>query len=400
MKKIQYILLSILFLAGCSGDGIFYSLENEEEIIDANNLSETASLDQILVYNGNYVLNGKSIWHSTRTTETQAWSTYSDPAGYESDATYPSIALMNGDLYATVMSIDDGYRSGLIKYNSTTSQWDELYHTTGSNASYNNMYLFQTDQGLYLNVVKYYLDANYDPDISDSELYFYEDDAAWGTSDPFTNYKVTFPDSADLNLPITEIISASGNNIYMVYNTSVSDLTSGVVCVADGSSDPRTFSAESTGLSSSYNYSSIYYTDLQGGMLFVGTKADDDTHPILYKYGSSWDTIDGGDDIQFSSFCDISAIQDNTILAGTNAFVYSSSSYLGDGYYEIILDDPTDPAMQENNFSDGNNYDSSDLADATIKDFYYDSYYMRLYATTTCYGLWMNDITQLTWTQE
>ena len=139
-------------------------------------------------------------------------------------------------------------------------------------------------------------------------------------------------------------------------------------------------------------------------MLFMGTQADDNKHPILYETEGTWYSEVWDNDVQFTSFCDISSIQTDTILAGTQAFKdpTSSSSVIGDGYIEIIVTNKTDPVFQNNDFSDDNNYKSSDLEDATINSFLYDETYDRLYAATSSYGLWLNTVdgNSRTWAQE
>ncbi len=407
MRKIILILLPLLFLAGCSGNGIFYQLENEEKIVDANNLKGTTALRDMLVYDDQYVINGKSVWHSTIGEDTRHWHSYGVPSKYQGDATFPSIAVMNGNLYASIISHDADYRSGLLKYNSSTGEWDELFFTKKSGSNYDCLYLFDTNQGLYLNVVNYY---NNDSEVSinSSSLYFYSGDNAGETAlaaGLSSDYLVTFPgfelDSSDDDpMPIVDIISAEASESYMIYNLEGSNFNNGVICYSE--SDPATFVQQSIGFDD-LNFTDIYYSPAHD-MLFMGTQADDDEHPVLYETEGTWYSEVWDNDVQFTSFCDISPIQTDTILAGTQAFKdpTSSSSVTGDGYIEIIVTNKTDPVFQNNDFSDDNNYNSSELEDATIKNFLYDETYDRLYAVTSSYGLWLNtaDGSSREWAQE
>ncbi len=408
MKRIQYTLLMItLLFAACSGEGIFYNLENEEEILDTNNLNENTSLDQFLLYGNEYVINGKNVWHSTRGSSSDTWETYPAPSGYSNDRTYPSIAVVNDELYATVISHDANYRSGILKYNAAGQVWDEIYYTEKSDAdsgfNFFNYYLFPTTAGTYLNMVEYNKNSDYEISIVESTVYFFTNSAAGESeldSGSYSANTVTFPDSSGFAMPIADITYDSINNdVYMIYNTTVdSSYDNGVLCIADGDANFRSFTSETT-VSENYDFLDIYYSS-NHDMLFIGTESSDDKHPLLYKTGGTWYSTIWDNDVQFSAFCDISSLQSDTILAGTRAFKdpTSSSSILGSGYIEIVVTDPAKPVLQENSFSDDNNYSSSYLADSSIKDIYVDADNQKVYATTTSYGLWLNS--EGNWSQE
>ncbi len=411
MKLIRnIILLTAIVLTGCSGDGIFQNLENEEEILDTNNLSSGTTLNQFLLFGDQYVINGKNVWHSTRESGSDTWDKYPQPDKYDSDRTFPSIAVFNGQLYATVISHDASYRSGIIRYNSTSEEWEEIYHTNKLDASSGtDFYRFRLfpagDKGIYLNAIQYNTDDSENSTIEDSSLYFFPDSpagaaalAAFDIVNSPTVNRVTFPDSSDFDMPVVAIaLDTSANDVYMIYNTSGSTPDNGILAVADGDSSYFSFSAETT-VSDNYDFLSLYYSPSYN-MLFIGTEADDDDHPILYKSGGTWSSIFCEDnDVEFSAFVEIPDLYDRpSVLAGTRAFEdpTSSSSIQGNGYYQIYTDDMT---IHDNKFSDDNNYESSDLADATIQNFYYDALYSKVYATTYNQGLWLNQ--DENWSQE
>ena len=389
MKKILYHLLFIVILAGCSGDGIFYTLENEEKVENANNLADNIPLFGMLVYDDQYVVNGKRIWHSTRDTDTTSWSKYPLPSGYDGDSTFPSIALLAGELYATVISIDGGYKSGVLHYNSTSDSWEEVVSNNGDSDDYKNYYLFYTDTGLYINEVSYSENSDSEIEITDSLLYYCATGSIGllNSSGLGGTTLITVP--GDISTTPSRIIDiaydSSNTNTYLIYNLEGDGNNDGVICVAP---DEVTFSeVTTTDYDGLYDYTSLFYYS-PDDILLVGTLSDDnDYNPVLFYNQTDWYAKDYSDTVA-RAFCDISAIQSDTILAGTRAFV-DSSSYDGDGYFEIDMSDPADPSTQENSFSDDNNYDSSDLESTTIRDFYYDTLYDRLYAVTTS-GLWLN----------
>lgn len=403
MKKMQSYFLLILFLAGCSGDGIFRNLENEEKIDNSNNLNASVSLNKILIYGDQYVTGGKRVWHKTRGTDASAWKAYPRPEGYGKSMTFPSVALLNGELYATAIDPDKGNKAGIFKYDSGDEAWEEILDLDQSNSDYYNFYLFETGQGMYVNRVRYESNGS-TVSIESNQLYFYTDDAA-GESDLGGGFDasdaVSLPGAADM--PILEIVSGSGTATYLVFNSAGSGFDDGVLGYS--AANPKAFVNEAT--AGSYNYTTIYYTTINGhDILLIGTHDDGDEHSLLYKVDAgTWQTQNWTSDKQFASFCNISGISANTVLGGTRAFKdpSSSKSVVGDGYREIVFNsDGSIDKIQSNDFSDENNYNSSDLEDATILDMLYDATYQRIFAATTSYGLWLNsaDGSDREWTQE
>ena len=379
-------------------------------ILDTNNLSAGTTLNQFLLFGDQYVINGKNVWHSTRESGSNSWDRYPRPAKYDKDRTFPSIAVFNGQLYATVISHDADYRSGIIRYDATAGEWEELFHTkkldSGSGTDFYRYRLFPLgDKGVYLNAVRYNRDDSENSTIEDSSLFFFPDSPAGAAAlagfdivnNPSVN-RVSFPDGAGFDMPVVAIaLDSNANDVYMIYNTSGSTPDNGKVAVADGDSSFFSFTAETT-VAENYNFISLYFSPSYD-ILLIGTEADDDDHPILYKSGGTWASITCEDnDVQFSAFTEISNLDDRpSILAGTRAFEdpTSSRSIQGNGYYQIYTDDMT---IHDNKFSDDNNYESSDLADATIQNFFYDSTYAKVYATTYNQGLWLNKNKK--WSQE
>jgi len=402
-----------MILAGCSGDGIFYALENEERIVDANNMGDHTPLDNMFIYSDGsskyYVANGTRVWYSLVGADTNSWNTFPVPSAYSKYPTFPSIAQLDGELYATIISHEANYRSGLLKLDRATKEWVEILYDVKNDSSlsdytYSNMYLFDTKQGLYINKVYYYKDSS-EVSIKNSRLYFYAtaDEGTLAGADELTasHELIAGIDFPGFNIPaisaesdpqrIVDIVSGNGLESYMIYNIDGSANKNGVL--AYSASNPSSFftTPENTG-TDKYDFISIYYSSVQD-MVFMGTEGSSDTHPLFYKQtGADWKSKAFNNDYEFAAFCDIDSIQSKTILAGTRAFKdpSNSSSNLGDGYIEIDVTNPEDPSLQSNTFSEDNNYSSSDLEDATINNFFYDSDNDRLYAATRNYGLWLN----------
>ena len=80
------------------------------------------------------------------------------------------------------------------------------------------------------------------------------------------------------------------------------------------------------------------------------------------------------------------------MLVGTRGDVPdgSSSYYSGEGYYELIISSQTISELQDNEFADDDNYDSSDLEGSTITAFCYDTDHSKLYTATYDSGIWQN----------
>ncbi len=417
MKRIIYLLSLTVLLAACDGPAIFYTLENEEKIVDINNFnSSTPVLGFTRFESGGttdyYIANGRKLWYSLagESGTDNPWSSVS-LSGFSGSESVPSVAIFNGSIYFTVSDEDSNSKNVLYSLSSVTADPVELvrYNRTdesGDDYHFHNLYVHSIEgKGLYVSKVE----RSWEEDSSDSSsmeetaLYYYPLASINELNDGLDDSRlVTLPAMDSDAYLVKGIAGCENDKIYLILNQSSDDVDSyeaGVLLSADWAT-PTDFSIETPVDDSGYtndsavSYNNIYYSE-SFDMLFVSTRGDD-SHPIFYKaYNAGWgdwqvyDKDD--DDTQFSAFTELpSTVQSNTVLVGTRAGSVSSSTYSGKGYRELIIGSQTIEELQSNDFSDDNNYDSSDLDSSTITAFYYDTDRSKMYCGTYDNGLWQN----------
>lgn len=410
MKRLLYISLLVLLFAACKGDPIFYSLENEELIIDSNNFKDTTPVNRVLLFNDAgqdyYVTHGKQLWYSIAGSTQSPWYTVPKPDGYGSSSVVSSIAVYNGRVYATLIDEDNNSKSGLYYINSVSGSLIKVFEYDRRNADDNdyNFYTFTLfsadDTHLYISRV----DRSWNTLTSDSstivgtDIYYFDAPLNAGTS---------LESGTVVNLPglastyIVKSIANTGadtNEVYLAVNevgSGIDYYAAGKLFVADTGASYTSFTEEDPLEDSSFN--KVFYSSEQN-ILLLSTRETGRNHSILYKLGESWSTWKSltydEDDVQFSAFADISTMTGvgDIILLGTRADVIDDSQtyYNGSGYFELNLADRNNPVIQSNTFALDTNYNSTDLKNATIMSFLYDSTNEKVYTSTSSYGLWLN----------
>lgn len=415
MKIIKYIFLILLLISyfSCSETGILYSLENEEEIQESNNLNNSANFSNMIMTTGYYIgASGPNIYYrSTSSSETDTttddWSALPLPTGdddtvdgtFSSDTTVNSMVQVGNDLVASLISYDGAsVVSGIYRLANVntldlttvqTNTWTMIVKTTmtkGSNPV--NVYkLFGANNNLYVNHLTYTYSSTTDNTgaISSSALYF-EDDITTINNDLVTNSIAinisSYAKDDDGNDMVTAIesISSGGSDYWMIINGE----TNGSVFQ---STDGTTFVNITSGLTDSTDPKEARFVDVyeySDQYVLISN-----TNGSLYVYNDTSDTFAEKTlaSNYINGFVDISTITANTVLVGTTAAI-GDSTYDGSGYYHL---NTTDWSFDTSaNFSDSNNYTSSDLSDSSINGFLYDSINNRLFAYTSNAGVWLN----------
>lgn len=414
MKRLLYIPLLVLLFAACKGDPIFYSLENEELIIDSNNFKDTTPVNRIIMFDDAgqdfYVTHGKQLWYSVAGTDQSPWKIVPKPDGYGSSSVVSSIAVYNSRVYVTLIDEDNDSKSGLYYITAVDGSLKKVFEYDRRPIEDNDYYFYTfslfpaDDNNLYIARV----DRKWNTLTSDSstvvgtEIYYFNTALNEGTSLE-SGTKVTL---SGLTSPyVVRSITNTGSDTDEVY-LSVNQVGSGIdyyaagkLFVADTTANYTSFIEDNPGESSSFN--KIFYSE-DNDILLLSTRESGRNHSILYKLrnGASFDpwvtNLEGGDDVQFSAFTDISTMPGvgNIILLGTRADVIDDSQtyYNGNGYLELNLADRTNPVIQSNTFALDTNYNSTDLKNATIMSFLFDSLNNKIYCSTSSYGLWLNHI--------
>lgn len=415
MKKLLYISFLVLLFAACKGDPIFYALENEEKIEDSNNFKKTTPVNRIILFNDAgqdyYVTHGKQLWYSIAGSVQSPWNIVPKPEGYGSTSVVSSIAVYNSKVYVSLIDEDNNSKTGLYYITEVDGQLIKvLEYERRIDSVNNNDYYFYTlklipiEGGLYIVRTnrKWNTLTSDSSTVVDTEIFYF---------DTVLEEGVTLESGTAVSLPglsgspyVVRNMTSTGtdtNEIYMIVNEvgeGIDYYASGKLFVADAST-PESFTEENPGESSSFN--SVYYSDIHD-ILLLSTRETGRNHSILYKLNNSgswgaWQTnLEGGDDVQFSAFTDISEMSGvgDIILVGTRGDVIDDSQtyYNGNGYYELNLSDRSNPVIQSNTFALDTNYNSTDLKNATIMNFLYDSDRDKVYTSTSSYGLWLNQM--------
>lgn len=415
MKKLLYIPLLILIFTACKGDAIFYSLENEEKIVDSNNFKDTTPVGKIVIFddpgpNKFYVTHGKQLWYSIASDTQNEWNIVPKYDGYGSTSVVTSIAVFNSRVYVTLMDEDNNSKSGLYYITSVSGELIPVleYERRDPNADddeddyyFYELTLFSAGNDLFISRVnrKWSSLTSDSSSIVDTELYYYPSGQNPGSTLDATKL-VEFSGLSNDAYKIRSITNTGSdpqNEVYIALNVvgeGTDYYTNGKLYKAAVGS--YIFTEESPGELSSFNQ--LYYSDNQN-ILLLSTRETDRYHSILYKEydgaWGSWNSLTSDDqDIQFSAFSDISempGLDDDVIIVGTRGDVIDDSQtyYNGNGYYEINLSGTT-PVLQSNTFALDTNYNSTDLKNASIMSIIYDSENDKVYTSTSSYGLWLN----------
>lgn len=424
MKKTAIIFSAFLaiLLTACSEVGIFYSLENEEEILESNNLNNATNFSNMVQAGNFYIGNaGKDIFfRSTDNSNATVddWHTLSLPTGandsvsgsFSSDIVVSSMVLVGSDLIISMISYDDAdivsgiYRlagADSINFSAAdnaeveSADWEMLVKTAVTRGTTDASFysLFEANGNLYVNLISNYYSStdDYYPTLNGSTLYFVNDVTT--IANDLTNNSTVidisgFAKDADGNdmIASVEAISSSGSNYWMIIN---GESAGSVYYSTDGS----TFNSITSTLTDSTTPVEASYVDV---FAVDATRVlISNMNGSLYIYnGSTFRELTKGSNF-LNGFENISGtLATDTILVGTTGYT-GDSTYDGTGYAQLSIagdDSAWDWIDSDSNFSDLNNYNSSELSDASINGFLYDPTNERIFAYTSNAGVWMNDI--------
>jgi hypothetical protein len=426
MRKILYILSVTFLLAACSGDAIFATLEDEEKIKDLNNFNSNTPVLGLKIYTDGgtdyYIANGRQLWYSEAGASgtDNPWKSVSLD-GFSDSESVISVAEHSDRLYFTVSDEDSSSANALLYLSSVKGEPVELFRynrtdKSGNDYHFHNLYVHSIPgKGMYISKVErsWSSDTNDNSSIVSSSLYYYPDGDHPTSISDLESHELTLPAMDSSDYVVKDVVGAESDSIFLILNQDSNDVDSykaGKLLVADWAT-PTSFSLETVNAGEDYSYNNLYYSETYD-MLFLSTRGDS-TNPICYKSwnGSAWSSWtvynDGDDDLQFSVFVDLpSSVQANTVLVGTRGDVEEGNStyYSGKGYRELIISGQTISEHQKNDFSDDNNYESSDLQNSTITALIYDTDRDKMYCGTYDNGLWQNrwstSKTEWRWYQE
>lgn len=434
--KTIYILAVVLFLTACSEVGIFYSLEKEEKILDPNNLNNAANFSNMVLAGTDYYIGnaGKNIYYrSTSSSSTDSsvddWSALVLPTGaddsasgeFASDAVVTSMVLLGNQLIISRISYDgSSVVSGIYRLPDatidlstvTSASWEMVVKspldTNKSDGYTTNVYkLFTAQSNIYINHLTYDFSSENDESASINNSLLYTtatptyasilNNLSNATAIDISAYAQD-DDGSNVIVAVTDITS-SGTNYWLIINGESTGNVWMDAANADFSTATNTTSAlNADSTPAAARYVDIYEVDATRTLV-------SNTKGSLYIYdGASYIELTKGN-AYLNGFADINALAANTLIVGTSANV-GDSTYDGDGYYQLDISDVDEANWawvdDSSNFSEINNYNSSDLADASINGFLFDSANSRLFAYTRNAGVWMNelDVSDRIWSLE
>lgn len=421
--------MALMFFSTCSDYGIFYALENEKVIQESNNLKNSTIFTN-MIQTDNYYLGsaGPNIWYRSTDDSNSTvddWHKLALPGDFSSDATVSSMVLVGTELVISMISYDDSnVVSGIytltgadaFNYGSTTPTWVEQISSTATKGSTPVSFyrLFAANSNLYVNELSYAYSSPTDDsgDLIDSLLYAaispvtpstISGDLGNITSIPISSFAKASDGTTDYTAKVEQIVYGSSTNFWMIINGE----TDGKIYSSDdGSFMAGHLTDETTTISSSSLDDARYVDIFEADATHILISNTSGSLYILAGTGGSYTELTRGSNY-LNGFVDIDIVagtlKSNTILVGTSAAI-GDSTYDGSGYYELNTTtwswNDTD-----DNFSELNNYNSSDLSDSTINGFLYDTDNNRLFAYTRNSGVWMNAIDpdnagQRIWTRE
>jgi hypothetical protein len=395
----------------CSESGIFYDLEFEEVIQEKNNLNNSAVFSTMFKIGNYYFGNaGANVFYRSDSSSSSAddWSKLKLPDGYADDIAVTSMVNIGTSIYLSVISHDgDSVESGIYRADASnpddikSGDWIEEVKKSESKTGVHNShvyYLFAVANELYVNYVTYEYSNEVDltGDIKTSTLFTgsapieIADDLSSLTEITLTS--VTDSDGNDIPAKVENIVGSGtdpNDNYWIIMN---GETEGNLYFSAD---DPAGFSNALSGTPGSVRFVDIYAIDdaLEDDRILLS-----DTAGKLHIYDQNAGTFVSleQDGAWFNGFYSIDGLDagsiSNQIIVGTMGYV-GESTYDGEGYYQLDVSDSdyNNWDWVSGNFSDDNNYTSSDLADSSINGFYYDSSQDRLFAYTQNSGVWVNE---------
>ena len=392
-----------LIIAACSGEGLFYTIENEEKIVDNN--MENVKFNKVIVIDGTsdyYVALGSRIWY--REISGSNWNVLSLPG---SASHISSMVLYNNDILYTVRTgdgsalykIDDpgtnGMNSGTLVANSTTGP--------AGSGNFMNYRLFADSDGSVLCLNMFETEDDDDLTPYSSALYT----ASTGDITDFSDFTLSGSGLDLNNKPVKSMAFDAGSNAWLIYNdidsgdNDYDDLGSHGVLISS-TDDFSSISAVVSGQGSGY-YQTVHY-DTTNSVLLLSIRTEyasgGSSFALSYYFGSTWTTASW--EYGFNDF-----LFDTNLTAGDNYIIgCTMSDYVtsGDGYTLLNISDIAGgiSSLDDSDIiADEDNYSSSDLIDSAIysMDIYLNgSDYILLAGTSS--GIWTLNSTTMVWSQE
>lgn len=382
-NKYLYLPLVALFLTTCSqsGTGMFYSLEHEKVIEETNNLNNKAIFSTMIDTGSYYIGNvGPKIYYRSNALHFSSWRELPMPSGFARDAASSSLVMVGTDLYISRSSIDGPNKSGFYRLNEVNTNtnissgaWIEIHSKTGSETSFTVFELHSANTNLYVNEMT----RDKDGKTTSSSLYT--------TNDPQNAAYTAYTDiSAALGITTADEIveiAFDTTNYWAIINNS----TNGEV-YRDTNANFSTKTSQTANTSG--KFIDFYAIDPNNVLLsnsngkIFNTLVGDDASAAVVTWVST-----GSLKTQYNGFADISTITADTMLVGTVA----TGTTDGVGYHQIDINTGVlNTNTSKINFSEINNYNSSNLSESTINGFLVDEINSRIFAYTENEGVFLN----------
>jgi hypothetical protein len=328
---------ALLVLASCkhSSQGIFYSLETEEPIVQSN-LNKDATVKNILRIDDTYYSIAGTVHY--RDVSVKNWKRIASPPGMDYCT---NIATLDDVLYASFIS-DDTSSYGLYSYDAVLETWSAVYTDMVTNE------LFSAGAFIFLCV------------SSDNQSH-----DLLSLSGGTVSSTIVLED-------VPRIIDAAydGTNYWFI---SSSQIFSGNVPSSISVFDFTAVAA----LEEKSNFRGLFYTDKIGsGKIFISSTdgyifASEDGGTVWAGYSEDAYDISG----IVIPFTDFECLSADIVVVGTE----------NTGYFELAAD------LSAISTPEGNYYSSEDLTDSSIIRFFVDDAEEKLFACTARNGLWRND---------
>lgn len=409
--SITLLSLGLFLFSTCSGEGLFYQIQIEEETAD--NALDNVKFEDILVTDqsdgsGYYVARGTRIW--TREKIEDDWVLMDKNSSVDNIS---SIAYYNDKLYYTTREDDDACVYELDINTDGPGEGTKVKTISSASGYYVFARLFANEDGdrIFLNAVEYDGDDD-DLPVMDSDLYY---------QDSLDIDETSMSERTNLDLedmPIRRKGIAFGNDGFKAWiicnDVDDDEEYEGGNLYSSTDNFDSDINTEST---DDAWFNAIYCTSSPGtDLVVISGREDSQEFHTYYNYDAngdgddSWDdTGEQGEDAYFSCFLDVSdsdLSSEEYILAGTQS---DNNSYDAQGYFLITMvdsDEEIDEGEEDedDDFADETNYESTDLNESTIYAMAYDKepydstgYYILAAAST---GMWIFDSATGDWTQQ
>jgi hypothetical protein len=364
-KKITptlFLLMIILIFNSCSGEGIFYNIQNEVKIIDKG-LPNAKFLDvhntDPLSSGGYYIARGVKLWYRSKSISSE-WTKIDMPSGADA---IQSSTMYNGDFYYTV-KIGDSAALYRVDNADTTAPGSGVRVFTVNPATSGNYIVLQLfsneDSGqnrIFMNTIEYnsarnsisstlrYQEAGVEPVITSSALF----------PSCVVNSVSTYPVMGMAFGDDTNNANRAEGNAWIIYNEG----DRGYLYRSTDNFDSVSTNVSPT---STGKYEAVYGRNITPDLVVLSVvegeinKLYSNSNAAL---GNTWSSTDTGT-VYLSCFAWADSLVTNYIVAGAK----SSSSY-NKGIY-LINSASLSVAADGGTLADSANYSSSDLKNSSV----------------------------------